>query len=260
MRIKISFFFIKLSKFLQELPVFFLRPSQLKKIGKKFYGNSSSVKMWASDDFIKLGLFPGEIEIADLLQEKSGNLLLLGIGGGREAIVLGKMGFNITGVDFVGKLVEKAMENGEKSGIEINGVVNDIEKVEFNPESFDVIWYSCSIYSSIPGRRSRIKSLKRSGEMLEKEGYIACFFYWNPDVKHGRLRWKAGKLISILTFGNRNVEKGDIFKDNLEFLHAFSNIDAIGSEFNEAGFEVIKFIFPKNSHNACALLKKKALK
>jgi len=212
--------------------------------------------MWGSDDFVNLGLFPGEIEIAKLLPKKGGDLLLFGIGGGREALVLGKKGFKITGVDFVKGLVERSIEHGKRAGIEIKGVVNDIEKVEFDPGSFDVIWYSCSIYSSIPGRRNRIKSLKKAGEMLKDNGNIACFFYWNPKVKPGRLRWRIGKIISIVTFGNRSVEKGDLFKDSLEFLHAFSDVDDVDSEFKEAGFKVVKFFFPENSHNACALLRK----
>ena len=257
MRIKISLFFNKVGKFLQESPIFFLKPSQLRKIGKKSYNTPSSINLWTGEDFINLGLFPAEKELLELLPGKQGNLLLLGIGGGREALVLGKAGFKITGVDFIKELVEKAVEYGRKSGIEINGVVEEITDIEFAPERFDVIWYSCSIYSSIPGRKNRINSLVRSGKMLLPDGYIACFFYWNPNVRSGKIRWKIGKFISILTFGNLGYERGDIFKDNLEFLHAFSDTDALKSEFNKSGFEVVKFIFPENSNNACALLKKK---
>jgi len=184
-------------------------------------------------------------------------MLLLGIGGGREALVLGKAGFNITGVDFVKELVDKAIANGISAGIEIKGINSDISDIEFKPESFDVIWYSCSIYSSIPGRKNRIKNLKRSAEMLKADGNIACFFYWNPSAAGGELRWKLGKFLSWITFGNWTLEKGDIFKDNLEFLHAFYKQADLIHEFNEAGLEVLEFIFPENSNNACALLKKK---
>jgi len=257
LRIKISLFLNKAGKFLQEFPIFFLKPSQLKKISGKSYGTPASIDLWTGKDFIDMGLFPGEKELFELLPRKKGDLLLLGIGGGREALVLGKSGFKITGVDFIKELVEKAVEYGENSGIEINGVIEEITNIEFDPESFDVIWYSCSIYSSIPGRKNRINSLIRSREMLRPEGHVACFFYWNPNVRSGRIRWKIGKLISWITFGNRTFEKGDIFKDNLEFLHAFSDKEVLKSEFNESGFEVVEFFFPENSNNACALLKKK---
>ena len=257
MRIKLSLFVNKAGRFLQELPVYFLKPSQLKKISRDSYSTSSSLDLWTGEDFVNLGLFPGEKELFELLPGKKGNLLLLGIGGGREALVLGKAGYKITGVDFVKELVEKSVEYGKKSGIEINGIVEEITNIEFAPESFDVIWYSCSIYSSIPGRKNRINSLVRSGKMLRPDGHIACFFYWNPNVRSGKIRWKIGKLISILTFGNLGYERGDIFKDNLEFLHAFSDKEVLKSEFNESGYEVVEFIFPENSNNACALLKKK---
>jgi len=257
LRIPITFFINKLGKFLQNSPVFLLRPSQLKRISKQSYNTTNSAEFWGDKNFVNQGFFPGEKEVFELLNKKKGNLLLLGIGGGREALVLGKAGFNITGVDFVKELLDKAIENGKEAGIEIKGIHSDIANINVDPDSFDVIWYSCSIYSSIPGRKKRIKNLKWSGEMLKSDGFIACFFYWNPSAAGGNLRWKLGKFLSRITFGNTTYEKGDIYKDNLEFLHAFYDKENLISEFDEAGFQVIDFIFPENSNNACALLKKR---
>ncbi len=257
MRIPIIIFINRIGKFLQNSPVFLLRPSQLKKLSKQSYNTINSAEFWGSKIFVNQGLFPGENEIFNLLDKKRGDLLLLGIGGGREALVLGKAGFNITGVDFVKELVDKSVENGINAGIEIKGINSDIADFNFRPESFDVIWYSCSIYSSIPGRKNRIKSLERSANMLKNDGRVACFFYWNPSAARGNLRWKLGKFVSIIVFGNRMFEKGDVFKDNLEFLHAFYDKELLINEFDDAGFDVIEFIFPEDSHNACALLRKK---
>lgn len=213
--------------------------------------------MWADKEFIDLGLFPGEQEMFDLIKERKGDLLIYGVGGGREALVLGKNGFRITGVDFVEGLVQKAEEWGRLSGVKINGIVGDINKIDLPKESFDVVWYSCSTYSSIPGRKRRIRSLIRSADILKQEGHIACFFYWNPKAVSGRYRWRLGKIIAYLTFGNISYEKGDLFKDNLEFMHAFFDKQDLVREFSAAGLEVIEFVFPENSHNACALLRKK---
>lgn len=256
MRISISRFLIKTGVFLQQVPVFFLRPGQLTKFGQKSYNRPSSINFWTGQAFVNSGLYPGEKELLNIIPVKKGDLLILGLGGGREAISLAKSGFNVTGVDFISEMVDKAVQNGISAGIKIRGEVQEVTKLDFNPESFDIIWFSCSIYSSIPGRKSRIKTLVRSGELLKPDGYIACFFYWNPHIKKGRAGWILGKFISWLTLGNTKCEKGDILKDNLEFLHAFSDTDDLKSEFESAGFEVVRFIFPENSHNACALLKK----
>ena len=257
MRIPIVIFINKLGKFLQNSPVFLLRSSQLKKVSKQSYNTTNSTEFWGHKNFVSQGFFPGENEIFKLMNKKRGDLLLLGIGGGREAIVLGKAGFNITGVDFVKELVDKAVGNGINAGIEIKGINCDLADIDFRPGSFDVIWYSCSIYSSIPGRKNRVKNLKKSAEILKPGGNVACFFYWNPIAGSGNLRWKLGKFFSWITFGNTTYERGDIYKDNLEFLHAFYNKKNLISEFDEAGFQVIDFIFPENSNNACALLKKR---
>lgn len=257
MRIKISKFLIKTGKFLQQIPVFFLRPEQLTKFGQESYNRPSSINFWTGQDFANSGLYPGEKELLDVLPVERGDLLILGLGGGREAISLAKRGFNVTGVDFISEMVDKAVENGISAGIKIQGKVQEVTKLDFNPESFDVIWFSCSIYSSIPGRINRIKSLVRSGEILKTGGYIACFFYWTPHIKQGKNKWRLGKFISFLTFGNTKCEKGDILKDNIEFLHAFSDTNDLESEFESAGFEVVRFIFPEHSHNACVLLKKR---
>ncbi|MEN8154708.1 MAG: class I SAM-dependent methyltransferase [Acidobacteriota bacterium] len=256
MRIRISKFLIKAGIFLQEIPVYFLRPKQLTKFGRESYSKASSVNFWAGKDFVNSGLLPGEKELFNKLPVKNGDLLILGLGGGREAIFLGKNGFNVTGVDFVDEMVEKAVENGKDAGIRIHGKVQDVSSLDFNLESFDVVWFSCSIYSSIPGRNKRIKVLSESGKILKHDGYVACFFYWNPQIRSGRFRWKLGKFLSKITFGNTKYEKGDILKDNYEFLHAFFDTEDLNSEFKSAGFEVVQYFFPENSHNACALLKK----
>jgi len=257
LRLPISKAVNKVGTFLINSPVFLLRPAQLKKISRGSYSTPASAEFWGGMEFISQGLFPAEKKIFEMLPQTKGDLLLLGIGGGREALVLGGSGFTITGVDYVKELVEKSVENCRRSGINIEGIVSDIDRMDFPPGRFDVIWYSCSIYSSIPGRKNRINNLRKSAEILKDNGHIACFFYWNPSAARGNLRWKLGKFIAMATFGNTSYQKGDIFKDNLEFLHAFSDKTDLVSEFSGAGFDVIDFVFPENSNNACALLKKK---
>jgi hypothetical protein len=85
--------------------------------------------------------------------------------------------------------------------------------------------------------------LVRARQLLVPEGRVACLFYWNPSIRQGNLRWAAGRLLSWLTLGNFSLEKGDILKNNQEFLHAFSDQDDLQAEFAEAGFEVLRFVF-----------------
>jgi len=162
----------------------------------------------------------------------------------------------VTGVDFVKEMVYRSVIRARENDVEIQGVVQDISRLDFSPGSFDVVWFSCSIYSSVPGRKKRIEMLVRARQLLVPEGRVACLFYWNPSIRQGNLRWAAGRLLSWLTLGNFSLEKGDILKNNQEFLHAFSDQDDLQAEFAEAGFEVLRFVFPDASHNAGALLRK----
>jgi len=249
---------IRFGAFLQQIPVFLLPPGQLRNFGHKSYSRTSAVSFWTNHDFVSSGLTPGEAELLAHLPQTRGDLLLLGLGGGREAIPLAKEGFRVTGVDFVTEMVNGAVRNAASAGVNIRGEVQEITRLDFPSGSFDLVWFSCSIYSAIPGRKNRVEALTKTGDLLKPGGRVACFFYWNPHARHGRTRWKMGRFIARITGGNRRIEQGDILKDNLEFLHAFSDTAALEAEFHQSGFSVIRFIFPENSHNACALLQKKS--
>ena len=256
-RIKIASFFVRIGSFLQELPVFILQPRDLIGFGRLSYGKPGSVSFWTGEEFIDSGLFPGEKELFAELGENRGNLLLLGVGGGREAIVLARSGFQVTGVDFVKEMVERSVANARERNVEIQGKVQEISRLDFPDESFAVVWFSCSIYSAVPGKKNRIGMLNRVRRWLAPGGQVVCFFYWNPAVRQGRLRWRAGKALSWITLGNFSCEKGDLLKNNQEFLHAFSDQEDVRAEFAAAGFEVVRFIYPEASHNAGALLRRK---
>lgn len=257
MRIKVAVFLVRTGSFLQKLPVFILRSKDLIKFGRISYGKPSSISFWTGADFIDSGLFPGEKELFEELKQKRGNLLLLGLGGGREAIFLARSGFQVTGVDFVKEMVDGAMANARQRKVEIKGEVQEISRLDFPACSFDVAWFSCSIYSAVPGKKARIAMLGRVGRLLVPGGHVVCFFYWNPSVGQGRFSWAVGRALSWITQGNFSCEKGDILKNNQEFLHAFSDPEDVRAEFAAAGFEVLRFIFPEASHNAGALLRKK---
>ena len=63
------------------------------------------------------GLDTDETALLKMVPFKEGKLLLLGTGGGREAIHLARIGFNVTGVDVVPEVVKKAEENAKQMGV-----------------------------------------------------------------------------------------------------------------------------------------------
>lgn len=69
-------------------------------------------------------------------------ILDIGCGSGFFEVLLGRLGFNITGIDLTGEMVEAASELIEVYGIDrgrVRAEVMDAEKPRFPDESFDVI-------------------------------------------------------------------------------------------------------------------------
>jgi SAM-dependent methyltransferase len=161
------------------------------------------------------------------------------VGGGREAIPLAQKRFKVTGVDFVPEMVEKAKEIAASHGLKIEGLVQEISKIDVPAESYDVAWLSAAMYSCIPTRSRRIAMLQRISKALIPGGYFICQFRWDTSGGSAHLWELVRKIVAFLTLGNLWYERGDTLPNNMEFIHAFSQEDEVRSEFTEGGFEIM---------------------
>jgi ubiquinone/menaquinone biosynthesis C-methylase UbiE len=117
--------------------------------------------------------------------------------------------------------------------------VQEISNLEVAPASFDVIWFSTALYSSIPTRDSRLSALQRMHRILRSGGCVVCQFSWNPCAGHYSARTQGlGHLVALLTFGNCRFEDGDQLHAGLEFVHYFKSENELRSEFEAAGFSI----------------------
>lgn len=102
---------------------------------------------------------------------------MLGIGGGREAIPLAKMGFQITGIDIVPELIIKTQENFKKSELTFEGRIQNIIKLDVENNCYDVVWIcSNGMYSSVPSQNFRIEMLRDIYKSLKTKGFLICQF------------------------------------------------------------------------------------
>lgn len=258
LRIKAAKLLIKTGRFIQSAAVVVMRPNELVEFSRQNYAKQSAVQGWSDSRFVSSGLSPQEQTLLDKTKMNKGRLLLLGVGGGREAIPLAKMGFEVTGVDFIPEMVERAKENAKKSGVEISGLVQEISQLDIPEQSFDLAWLSAAMYSCIPTRKRRGDMLKRIGRTLKPGGCFVLGFLWNPRDSVSKKKSLFRKIIAWLTWGNLNYEDGDTLRFNLEFIHTFTRIEDLKAEIVRGGFELIDIQTSDESEFAGAVARKPA--
>jgi SAM-dependent methyltransferase len=229
---------ISLGRLVQSLAVMIMSPDDLVEFSRQTYARPNNVASWASEQLIREGLNPEETALVEQLPAKDGKLLLLGVGGGREAIPLAQMGFDVTGTDFVSSMIEAAKANAERAGVQIHGFVQELSRLEVPPESYDVVWLSARMYSCIPTRIRRVEFLQRVHRALRPGGHFFCQFYWGaPEKFSSGVEW-VRRAFSIFTLGNRAYEPGDALLNNIEFIHGFQSEDELRTEFAAGGFHL----------------------
>ena len=169
-RITLARFLIQMGKFVESLAVMVMRPDDLVEFGRQTYTRPHNVASWGRSDLVERGLRPDETALLEKLPLKEGRLLLLGVGGGREAIPLARMGFDVTGVDFVPGMVELAKENAAQRGVRIEGLVQEISRLDVPASSYDVVWLCAAMYSCVPTRQRRVAMLRRIRQALRPGG------------------------------------------------------------------------------------------
>ncbi len=176
LRVKLGRFFIRLGRIIESLAVVVMRPADLVDFNRLRYADRADISHWGEESLVDQGLSPAEHDLIAQLPIKNGRLLLLGLGGGRDAIALAKIGFEVVGVDFIRDSVAKAEENASRHGVPIQGLVQEFSQLEVPSASFDLALILAAMYSSIPTRERRVEMLQRIKAALKPEGYFLCQF------------------------------------------------------------------------------------
>ena len=240
LRVSLGRFLIQLGAFLQSLPVVVMRPDDLVAFSRESYARPRTVESWVEDSLVDSGLWEEELDLLRDVPTKQGELLLLGVGGGREAIPLARMGFRVTGVDYIPAMVARARENAARRGASLEGLVQEISRLEAPEGAYDVVWLSCAAYSSIPTRARRIEMVRRIARALKPGGYFLCQFHRDARTRLTRKGRFLRRLIAAGTLGNLAYEEGDMLWGNVEFLHAFASVEAVRAELEEGGLPVVR--------------------
>ena len=247
---------IKLGRFIQDLSITVMRPVDLVEFSRQSYAKALEVGAWGQQQWIESGLTPEE---ADLLKEypiQKGKLLILGAGGGREAIFFAGKGMDVTAVDYIPAMVETARKNINHYGVHAKVLVQEISNLSVLDNHYDYAWISMGLYSAVPTRKKRIKMLRDLSRTLKLKGILYCQYHWDQKVGSSFKAELVKRIFAILSLGNFWYEKGDMLWGNSEFLHSFTSENELTSEFTEGGFDVISMHLNEQTRRAGAILKK----
>jgi SAM-dependent methyltransferase len=242
----------RLGDFISSLIVVIMRSDELVKFTHLNYCKKEVQDIWGEEDYLLKGLDQSETNLLEKVPFTQGRVLLIGLGAGREAIPLAKMGFDVIGVDFVFELAAKAREYASIQNVKIEAIVQDITQLSLRKNTFDLVWFTNQIYSFIPLRTKRLDTLALIADSLKAEGYVLCSFSLDTACKPNALAEFVRKFVAVVTLGNRWYETGDRFTGR-EFIHTFLSFDEIKTEFVQSGFEVLYL-----DESGKALLKKRA--
>jgi SAM-dependent methyltransferase len=251
-RIRLSRFLLRLGRFIEASAVLVMRPDDLVEFSRQGYADPGRAESWGEEDVVGRGLNGLEQELLQTIPVKTGKVLLLNVGGGREAIPLAKLGYAVTGVDFIPHLVARAVENAARQGVELTGLVQELSRLEVPAQAYDLAWLGNHMYSCIPTRTRRIATLRRVRRALKPGGYFFLSFLRDePPFAPGVERFR--RMLARLA-GNHSYETGDRLWHNVEFLHAFGSQSDFIAECEAGGFAVARLKLPETGGEGGAVL------
>jgi len=255
-RIKSGKFLLSLGEFIKSLAVVMMRPEDLIRFGKRSYSEKSAVSSFSNQRLLKDALGTEERKLLEATSMKSGKILVLGVGGGREAIEFSRMGFDVTGTDFVDGMCKSALINGEEAGVKFKVFTQEMSDPDFPPESFDIVWLSTGMYSAIASKKKRIDFLRKIKSILRPGGFFLLQFHWKNRNMLSPFKERLKKVFSFIFFRPFSYQSGDSLWRNKEFIHFFHDDNLLRSELNESGMNIITLDIPEFESRGNAVLKK----
>lgn len=224
-----------LSRLLLELLPAFLTPTRLNALTRARYDQ------WHVNTEARLalgvGLLSWESDLLDRYNIRSGRMLVLGAGCGRETIALARRGLAVVGVEINGNAIHAASQLAVQTGVQPHFHRADFLHLPYKPASFDYLLLSSIMYSVIPGRALRQAWLRNMLRVLAPGGLAILSFEGrhHPRSRLGRIRTRVTRALADLPGANHAYEPGDVCEPHGHFIHTFQDEMEIRTEFSGAG-------------------------
>ena len=118
-------------------------------------------------------------------------VLDVGCGPGFFSILLAKLGYEVTAIDYTENMLAEARKNAEDFGLDVTFRQMDAQNLEFEDEKFDlvisrnVLW---NLEAPDQAYAEWMRVLKKDGTLMNFDGN---FYYYVTDAEYGdRTRWE----------------------------------------------------------------------
>lgn len=214
---------------------------------KHQYNLDANIKRY-SEAIEQVGLWNSEKIVFDKYIDKNDKILDLGCGAGRTTINLFKNGFtNIIGLDIADKLIDFAKKYSNDYNLDIDFVVGDATKLEYEDNFFDVLIFSFNGMQCIPGLENRRAVLKEVYRVLKPGGYYIFTAHdrHDPNSPEYLPFWEKIENDWNNGINDSGVEcLGDLITTDPAgeeaFIH-FSTIDEMKDFIKEQPFEIVEY-------------------
>ncbi|MCK9209770.1 MAG: class I SAM-dependent methyltransferase [Ignavibacteriaceae bacterium] len=139
-------------------------------------------------------------------------VLDLGCGAGRHALLLAKMGFQVTGVDQSAKLLSVAVDEAKKNGLCAKFIRDDIRTVTF-PEKFDLILNVFTSFGYFENDEDNFAVFVNVEKLLSEDGVFVFDFLNAEYVKRNLVPFSKDVLDDMVIEQSRKIEGNNVIKE-----------------------------------------------
>jgi SAM-dependent methyltransferase len=232
---------LRLGDAVKGLPVAVLRPADMSEWARIRYERDSA--KWNTVNDPDSGLTDDEQVLWERVtsimpRPASPRVLVLGGGGGREAIVFARDGWEVTALDVSEGMLTQARAAASACGIALRTVQSDLATFAAPDSTYDAVWTSMFLYSLVLNRARRVRMLRQIRRALTPAGCLVVSFHYDPEARVGAGSNRLRRVVARLTAGNTGYQNGDILFGTIEFRHAFASEEELRAEFTDGGFSV----------------------
>lgn len=220
----------------------FLKTEDIHLVDDIYYNKT---RQYRDESYNLSGLWQWEKQVLERYFSSSKSLLVGAVGGGREALALCKLGYEVDAFECNSNLVEFANQLMQKEGYIPNIKIAPRDRCPDSDKKYDGIIVGWGAYMLIQGKNKRIAFLQSIHQQAKVNApLLISFFDYSGIQTYHKIIAKIANLIKVF-LGGEPIEAGDSLVP--DYVHYFTK-DEIEREFQAAGFELIMYSNDEYGH------------